>query len=207
MAADGRNVVGGKVLHWTEMVLLSLIGGGILFFLDAPVRTVGELYKTQRTRERLVLLVFEANLVVIWALARWGLGDVPLAPATAAPAVAMVGLVPAIAGVALAVWAKVRLGRWFTVTFAVKQGHELVTDGPYGVTRHPIYTGVLLGVVGAALVWNSLLTILLAVMLGVLFFFHTVYEESLFEHHFGAAYFEYERRVPRIIPFARRKRP
>ena len=35
------------------------------------------------------------------------------------------------------------------------------------------------------------------------FFFHTVYEESLFEHHFGEAYFQYQRRVPRLVPFVR----
>ena len=88
----------------------------------------------------------------------------------------------------------------------MKEGHELITDGPYGVTRHPIYTGLLLMVLGAALAWDSALTLLLALLLVVPFFFHTVYEEALFERHFGEAYFDYQRRVPRLVPFARRGR-
>ena len=74
------------------------------------------------------------------------------------------------------------------------------------MTCHPIYTGLLLMVLGAALAWDSALTLLLALLLVVPFFFHTVYEEALFERHFGEAYFDYERRVPRLVPFARRGR-
>ena len=199
-------MVGGKLLHWTEMVLLSLFVGGVAFFIDAPIRTFGEKYGPHHWKPRAALLIFEANLLVIWALARWGIGDISIVPAAAAPTFAIFGLLLAIVGVALAVWAKVRLGRWFTVTFAIKEGHELVTDGPYSITRHPIYTGAVMALLGAAFVWNSVLTFGLALVFGVLFFFHTVYEESLFEHHFGEPYFEYERRVPRLIPFARRKR-
>jgi protein-S-isoprenylcysteine O-methyltransferase Ste14 len=79
-----------------------------------------------------------------------------------------------------------------------------VTDGPYAITRHPIYTGIVTALIGSALVWNSTLTLILAVLMVVPFFLHTVYEESLFEHHFGEPYFEYQRRVPRLVPFARR---
>ena len=59
-------------------------------------------------------------------------------------------------------------------------------------------------VLGVALAWDSALTLSLALLLVVPFFFHTVYEEALFERHFGEAYLDYERRVPRLVPFARR---
>jgi len=77
----------------------------------------------------------------------------------------------------------------------------LVTDGPYAVTRHPIYTGIITTIVGAALLWNSTLTLLLAAFLAVPLFLHTVHEEALFEQHFGNAYRDYQRRVPRLVPF------
>ena len=35
---------------------------------------------------------------------------------------------------------------------SLKEGHELVTTGPYRYIRHPIYTGILLAILGSALV-------------------------------------------------------
>jgi protein-S-isoprenylcysteine O-methyltransferase Ste14 len=49
----------------------------------------------------------------------------------------------------------------------------------------------------------TVLTLLLALLLVLPFFIHTVYEEALFEQHFGEAYRDYQRRVPRLVPFAR----
>jgi protein-S-isoprenylcysteine O-methyltransferase Ste14 len=130
--------------------------------------------------------------------------DVPLHQQGAGINVAFVGLLISAAGIGLAVWAKLRLGRWFSATFGIKEGHELVTGGPYAVTRHPIYTGLLIAIAGAGLVWNSGLTLALAPVLAVPFFLHTVFEEAMFEKHFGQAYFDYQRRVPRLVPFTRR---
>jgi protein-S-isoprenylcysteine O-methyltransferase Ste14 len=174
----------------------------LLIVLDAPFRTFGQRYETSRMRERLVLLSFELDLGALWAIAvfyfhwdRW------LLPRGLEAALGPAGLLVTLAGATLAVWARLRLGRWFTGTFGVKVGHELVTDGPYGVTRHPMYTGLLLAVLGAALAWDSALTLLLALLLVAPFFLHTVYEEAMFERHFGEAYRDYQRRVPRLVPF------
>jgi protein-S-isoprenylcysteine O-methyltransferase Ste14 len=191
------------MLETLRQACLTLCGLVVLLFADTPFRTLGQKYVAQRTRERFILFTFELDLVVLWAIAvfyfhwdRW------LLPRALEPALALAGLLVTLAGATLAAWAKLRLGRWFTATFGVKAGHELVTDGPYGVTRHPMYTGLLAMVLGAALAWDSALTLALALALAVPFFFHTVYEEALFERHFGEAYFDYERRVPRLVPFA-----
>lgn len=178
---------------------------GLAFFLDTPLRTLGQRFRQNRWRARVALLTVEANLVAMWAVSRFLMGwEIPLHPPGAGPAVAVTGFLLSIAGVGLAVWAKLRLGRWFSATFGVKEGHELVTDGPYAVTRHPIYTGLLAAILGGALVWNSGLTLVLGLALVIPFFLHTVYEEAMFEKHFGQPYFDYERRVPRLVPFTRR---
>jgi len=181
---------------------LALFGVVVLLFVDAPFRTVGQKFVVARTRQRLILLSFELDLVALWALAvfvfHW---ERRLAPSAGAETLAFVGMLAALAGGALAAWAKLRLGRWFSGTFGIKQGHELVTDGPYAITRHPMYTGLLLMVIGAGLAWNSLATLALGILLAAPFFLHTVYEEALFEEHFGAAYLEYQSRVPRLVPF------
>jgi protein-S-isoprenylcysteine O-methyltransferase Ste14 len=183
------------------LVLFALL---FLIVADAPFRTFGQKYEVSRTRERFILLALEFGLAVLWAVAvvqfHW---DPWLLPSRFETALAPLGLLVTLAGAMLATWGRLRLGRWFTGTFGVKVGHELVTDGPYGITRHPMYTGLLLMVLGAALAWDSALTLLLALLLVVPFFIHTVYEEALFERHFGAAYSDYQRRVPRLVPFAR----
>ncbi len=178
---------------------------GAAFYADTPARTFGEAFRQNRWQARLALGSVEILMVAVWATAHFGTGwDPALLPAGAAPAGASVGLLLSAAGVGLAVWAKVRLGRWFSATFAVKEGHELVTDGPYAITRHPIYTGLLAAVTGGALVWNSVFTLVLAAALAIPFFLHTVFEEAMFEKHFGQPYFDYQRRVPRLVPFTRR---
>jgi protein-S-isoprenylcysteine O-methyltransferase Ste14 len=192
------------ILTWSAAAWWGIAGAAALFFLDAPFRTFGQKFLVRRGRERLVMLSFELDLIALWVVAtcflhwRW-----PLAPPAAAGALAIAGRGLTLAGAALAVWSKLSLGRWFSATFGVKEGHELRTDGPYAFTRHPIYTGLLAMLAGGALVHDSALTLLLAVLMAVPFFFHTVYEEALFEQHFGPAYFEYQRRVPRLLPWPR----
>jgi len=190
-----------QTLRYACLVLFAVL---VLIVADAPFRTFGQKYEVNRLRERIILLSFELDLVALWAIAvfylRW---DRYLLPRVWESALALPGTLVVFVGAVLCVWARLRLGRWFTGTFGIKPGHELVTDGPYGLTRHPMYTGLVVMVLGAALAWDSLLTLLLALLLLVPFFFHTVYEEALFEKHFGEAYREYQRRVPRLVPFAR----
>jgi protein-S-isoprenylcysteine O-methyltransferase Ste14 len=188
-----------------QLVWIGLALAGLAFYADTPLRTLGQPYEHNRWRARLALLTIEVNLVAMWAVSRFLMGwEIPLHPPGAELTVAAAGLALSIAGAGLAVWAKLRLGRWFTATFGVKEGHELVTDGPYAVTRHPIYTGLLAAILGGALVWNSGLTLVLGLALVIPFLLHTVYEEAMFEKHFGQPYFDYERRVPRLVPFTRR---
>jgi len=117
-----------ETLRHACLVLCSLV---VLLFLDAPFQTLGQRYVTQRSRERFTLLTFELDLVVLWAIAvfyfHW---DRRLLPRGLEPALAALGLLVLLAGATLTVRAKLRLGRWFSATFGVKEGHRLITDGP-----------------------------------------------------------------------------
>ena len=189
-----------ETLRHACLALFALL---FLIVADAPFRTFGQKYEASRTRERFILLAFESGLGGLWAVAVFHLHwDRWLLPRGFESALVLPGLLVTLAGAALAVWARLRLGRWFTGTFGVKVGHELVTDGPYCITRHPMHTGLLLMVLGATLAWDSALTSLLSLQLVAPFFIHTVYEETLFERHFGEAYRDYQRRVPRLVLFA-----
>jgi protein-S-isoprenylcysteine O-methyltransferase Ste14 len=184
-----------QIAFWTLV-------GHVVFFIDTPFRTFRQRVVENRWRERLVLITTEMNLVALWAMVKWLMRwDPRLVPPVAETAVACAGLALILAGVGLEVWAKLRLGRWFSAGFMVKTGHALVTDGPYALTRHPIYTGILIALLGMALTWNSLANLALAAALAVPLFLHTGVEEVLFERHFGDAYREYQKRVPRMMPF------
>ena len=66
------------------------------------------------------------------------------------------------AGLAFSVWARVHLGRNWSGTVTVKEHHALVCTGPYSLVRHPIYTGLLLALIGTAMAigeWRGVLGI------------------------------------------------
>jgi protein-S-isoprenylcysteine O-methyltransferase Ste14 len=184
-------------------IAASAFAGSQLFFLDVLFKSAGQDYVAQRHGARNRILGVELAGVALWAWAGFYLRLDRAIAAAAEAALAVAGTLLTLAGTGLMVWGKLRLGRWFCATFAVKRGHQLVTDGPYAVTRHPIYTGLLGSVYGLALTFDSALTLALAAMLSATLFVHTVHEEALFVEHFGTAYRDYRCQVPRLVPFLR----
>jgi protein-S-isoprenylcysteine O-methyltransferase Ste14 len=181
-----------------------LVGLLLLAFVDTPFLTFGQKFRDERRHERLVLMSIELNLFLLWAMGKYFFGlDRRLVPIGSASVLAVSGLFVTALGVLLAASGKIRLGRWFSATFAVKEGHRLITAWPYSWVRHPVYTGLVVATLGSALVWNSALTLLLGALLAVPFWFHTVFEELLFEKHFGDEFRAYRDRVPRLVPFYR----
>ncbi len=71
--------------------------------------------------------------------------------ATGNPWLLGIGLAIFVLGLALAVWARVYLGRNWGMPMSQKADPELVTTGPYGKIRHPIYSGIILGMAGTAI--------------------------------------------------------
>lgn len=105
-----------------------------------------------------------------------------------------------LAGFAFAVWARLHLGRNWGMPMSLRQGHELVTSGPYAYVRHPIYTGILLAMIGSmlarGLVW------LLPFFLGFAYFlFSARTEEKMMVAQFPEAYPAYRQRTRMLIPF------
>lgn len=173
----------------------------LVAYADTPFRTFGQKFVVHRWAERLVLLSMELNLLLLWALAKLFLGrDADLGPGRWDTGLALAGVSLAWAGAALAVWAKLTLGRWFSASFGVKPDHELITTGPYAIVRHPMYAALLTMGVGFALAANSAVTLGVAVLFTVPFTLHTYIEEQLFVKHFGDEWREYAARVPRLVP-------
>lgn len=119
------------------------------------------------------------------------------------PETALVGWIAAIIttlGVGLAIAARLVLGSNWSGWVTVKKEHRLIRGGPYAVVRHPIYFGILLGVLGTAVVggeMRGLIAIAFAVM-GLRL--KSLQEERFMEEEFGEEYRDYRRRVKAIIP-------
>jgi len=122
------------------------------------------------------------------------------AAATDNPWLLGTGLAIFVLGLALAVWARVYLGRNWGMPMSQRAHHELVTTGPYGRIRHPIYSGVILGVAGTAIA-VSLNWLNAAAILGAYFLFSAVIEERTMAKLFPADYPPYKRATKMLIPY------
>ncbi|MDE2448645.1 MAG: isoprenylcysteine carboxylmethyltransferase family protein, partial [Gammaproteobacteria bacterium] len=69
----------------------------------------------------------------------------------ALPGLAGLGIALTAAGAAFSIVARLYLGQNWSATATIKQDHELIRRGPYGLVRHPIYTGTLIAAIGTAI--------------------------------------------------------
>jgi protein-S-isoprenylcysteine O-methyltransferase Ste14 len=111
-----------------------------------------------------------------------------------------IGLAIFLSGLALAIWARIYIGRNWGTPMSQKVDPELVTTGPYHRVRHPIYSGILLGMVGTSLA-ISLYWLIAAALLGGYFVYSAVMEERYMTGLFPGAYPEYKRSTKMLIPF------
>jgi protein-S-isoprenylcysteine O-methyltransferase Ste14 len=115
------------------------------------------------------------------------------------PVLGAIGAVLFAGGIAVAVWARIHLGRNWGMPMTEKAEPELVTSGPYRFVRHPIYSGLLLGVLGTALVSNLIGLIVVAVV-GAYFYYSASVEEKNLTATFPTAYPAYRARTKMLIP-------
>jgi protein-S-isoprenylcysteine O-methyltransferase Ste14 len=110
------------------------------------------------------------------------------------------GLSVLIASTAFALWARFSLGTSWSIAPQVGGDRRLRTQGPYAVTRHPIYTGLLGMILGTALL-AGLGQAILAVVAGLIVFLVKIHaEERLLLANFPDEYPAYRQRVPQLVP-------
>ena len=103
-------------------------------------------------------------------------------------------------GIAFAVWARLHLGRNWGMPMTQRAEPELVTSGPYRFVRHPIYSGLLMALLGTALV-NNLIGLIVVAVLVAYFYYCGIVEERNLAATFPEAYPEYRSRTKMLIPF------
>jgi protein-S-isoprenylcysteine O-methyltransferase Ste14 len=105
------------------------------------------------------------------------------------------------AGLAFCLWARATLGRNWSGTITLKEGHELIERGPYRFVRHPIYTGLLAMFLTTSIAFGHLGGFVAVILAFASFWIKLGEEEKLMRQHFPEQYRSYQQRVKRIIPF------
>jgi protein-S-isoprenylcysteine O-methyltransferase Ste14 len=128
----------------------------------------------------------------------WGAGRHVLPALTA---LAWLGAVLVIAGLMLALWARVTLGRNWSAAVLVRKDHELVMRGPYALSRHPIYTAILVMFLGTVLAVGTVEAAAGFLLIAASLWIKLGEEERLMMRQFPDEYPAYRRRVKRLVPF------
>lgn len=116
-------------------------------------------------------------------------------------AVKGVGLVLELMGLLFAIWARFHLGNLWSGVAALREGHRVVDSGPYRLVRHPIYTGILLGLLGTFFVYCDLLLLMVLLGTGYGLAWKIRAEEKLLTDELGSEYLTYRRHTRMLIPW------
>jgi protein-S-isoprenylcysteine O-methyltransferase Ste14 len=115
-------------------------------------------------------------------------------------AIGVAGVAITAAGVGLAIWARWHIGANWSGTVTVKEGHELITSGPYRAVRHPIYTGIILATAGAALALGEIRGPIALLLILAAFYAKARREERYMVAEFGETYREYKKHTGMLVP-------
>lgn len=98
-------------------------------------------------------------------------------------------------------WAFKSLGEYWSPHIQIKDDHQLIKKGPYGLVRHPVYLSRIINVIGIPLITNSYYTLFLFLPINLFLVFFRIYtEEKLLTEKFGEEYIKYKEETNALIP-------
>jgi protein-S-isoprenylcysteine O-methyltransferase Ste14 len=112
-----------------------------------------------------------------------------------------IGAVVTVGGLLFAVWARRHLGSNWSRAVTIKQGHELITTGPYALVRHPIYTGILTGFLGTAIALSQVRGFIGFVLVLLALWAKLRMEEEWMRSQFGETYATYAHHTAALVPY------
>ncbi len=113
----------------------------------------------------------------------------------------IVGLTLLIIGLTTALVAQITLRRFYSSTLVIREDHQLITHGVYRFTRHPVYLGVIIAIIGVPVYVSSLYGLLAMSALIPIFLKRIRIEERMLIDEFGDAYRTYKEATSKLIPF------
>lgn len=115
-------------------------------------------------------------------------------------ATGIVGDLLVLIGLFIAIWARVTLGGNWSARVTLKEDHELIQRGPYRAVRHPIYSGLLLMILGTAILAGHVSGFIALLVCFGGFWVKLRQEEALLTKHL-AGYSDYMRHTKALVPF------
>lgn len=196
-------LLGGWIITWPTKLLALIWLAWVVSWVVASFwsgRTKSHVRTRDSWRYRLPILL---GAILLMPLTANLVGAMPLYRPGNAGTYALV--VVAVLGIAFTWWARIHLGRFWSNAITQKEDHRIIDTGPYGMVRHPIYTGLIVAILAtgvAVATWPALLGAL-CVSFGQ--WQKARMEETFLRAELGAeAYGAYCRRVPMIVPMMRR---
>lgn len=171
----------------------------VLYWLVSALR-LNRMRVREPIRQRLSYVL---PLLAAVAIVNWGDSQFPFFGQRFIPRVSWIvdaGVLITAAGIAFAIWARYHIGRFWSASISLREGHQLIRSGPYARIRHPIYTGILLAAAGTALAFGTyrFLVVFFIVLAG--FTMKAKREEALLSREFGAAFEEHRRQTGFFLP-------
>lgn len=142
-------------------------------------------------------LAFTGALIYARRLSIGSLGSRFVPPS---PELHLAGVALTAAGLTLALWARYHLGRNWSSQITLKEGHTLVCTGPCRYLRHPIYSGILLALVGTALTVGLYRALLGVALAWLAFLWKASKEDTWLASAFGEEFERQRRRAGRLLP-------
>ncbi len=188
-----------------EWALALLWIGWAVYWALAAARS-GPARRAEGRSSRLAhILLVACSFVLLFSLfsERLRLGPLGVSVFPKGPALSVLGTFMAALGLSLAIWARLHLAHNWSGAVALKSDQQLVQTGPYGLVRHPIYSGLLLAVAGSALAIGKLGAAIAVPIMAAAYWRKLRIEERVLIGAFGEAYESYSRRVGALLPFRR----
>jgi protein-S-isoprenylcysteine O-methyltransferase Ste14 len=115
-------------------------------------------------------------------------------------ATGITGVILTWSGIALAIWARVHLGKYWSGRITIKEDHRLIRTGPYARLRHPIYSGLGLAAIGSAIAIDRWRCVAGVGVIIVGFWIKAKREEAMLEKQFGLDFEQHRRQTGFLLP-------
>jgi protein-S-isoprenylcysteine O-methyltransferase Ste14 len=171
---------------------------GLYWLASAFNRKVTKKKETYFERLRYTVPLLIAFYLLFRPEAHYGWLGARFVPA--GPATEWTGVEITAAGVAIAMWARWHLGSNWSGVVTLKEGHELIRTGPYRTVRHPIYTGMLIGLFGTLITVGEVRGLIALALAWLSFYVKARREESFLAQEFGPAFAEHQRKTGMFFP-------
>jgi len=171
---------------------------GLCWLVSALWRKKTKRRESWTDRLRYTLPLILSSFFLVRPEFRVGWLVVPFVPRT--PQLEWTGAALTALGIAISLWARWHLGSNWSGIVTLKQGHELIRTGPYRFIRHPIYTGIVIALLGTALTLAQVRALVAVAIVWLSFYWKARREERFLREEFGPSFEEHARRTGMFLP-------